>query len=90
MLVTPEMTTEGGESLSRLADLICVDDVGVQVTEDGEHVILVADSTAYPNVKARMDADDAERLAELLAMRARELRGGGVLAPAGRHRGAAE
>lgn len=76
MRVTPEMTTEGGARLDRLADLLDVDGRGVRVafSERGDLVKLTAASTEWPAVSLYFDADDSEALGVLLIQRAAELR----------------
>jgi selenocysteine lyase/cysteine desulfurase len=72
------MTTEGGGSLSKLADILAEDEVGVQavLAEIGDLVKLVVDSTCTTCSKhAYLTPDDADALADLLKMRAREARG---------------
>lgn len=76
MRVTPDMKTEGGQSLSELADLLGEDQVGVKAeTHPDGTVKLTVDSTAYPNKSVWLDPDDADALGDLLKMRAREARG---------------
>jgi hypothetical protein len=75
MLVTKDMTTEGGTSLLDLADLLGTDGAtGTKVTQDRGEVRLVVDSTSYPNEHVDLTPDDAERLAVLLILRAAEAR----------------
>jgi len=76
MRVTPEMTTEGGGRLDKLADVLDVDGRGARVTLDGleRHVKLIAASTEYPNLPLYFDADTADALGDLLKQRAAELR----------------
>lgn len=75
MQVTPEMTTEAGGRLDKLADFLDADETGVRaVLSDGGHVKLTVGSTEYPNKSAYLDADDADALGDLLKARAAELR----------------
>jgi hypothetical protein len=76
MRVTEDMTTEGGALLATLADFTGLDDTGILVTQDGEHVIIEVDSTAYPSKKIRLTPDDAGDLACLIIRRASEARHG--------------
>ncbi len=77
MLVTPEMTTEGGGRLDKLADLLAEDAVGVKVelAETGDLVKLTVDSTATAGKHVYLDPVSADELADLLKMRARQARG---------------
>jgi hypothetical protein len=77
MRVTGDMTTEGGAALSTLADLLGEDEVGVQLTtaEVGDAARLAVDSTSTNAKHVYLDADDCDRLADLLRAKARELRG---------------
>jgi hypothetical protein len=75
MRVTPEMKTEGGERLDKLADFLGTDEVtGIKVTQDRGEVRIIADSTSYPNEAIDLDPDTADMLADLLHQRAREAR----------------
>ena len=76
MRVTPEMTTEAGSRLDKLADILTEDRTGVQavLSEIGD-VKLTVDSTATTGKSVYLDPDDADALADLLRMRAREARG---------------
>lgn len=75
MQVTPEMTTEGGSRLDKMADFLDADEVGVQaILSNTGHVKLTVDSTAWPSKSAYLDADDADALGDLLKARASELR----------------
>ncbi len=76
MRVTPEMTTESGSLLSTMADFIDDEGTGLQVVvHDGGLVKLIVGSTEYPNKSGWLEPDDADALADLLKMRAREARG---------------
>jgi hypothetical protein len=84
MRVTEDMKTEGGTPLIRDADFLGMDDVGIQVTQDGEGdgaVRIVVDSTAYPNEHVYLTPDDAEECGWLVIERANESRGTEVLGP---------
>jgi hypothetical protein len=78
MKVTENMTTEAGGALSRLADILTEDGVGIQLStaEVGDFAKLTVDSTAYPNKSAYLDPDDCDALADMLRAKANELRGG--------------
>jgi hypothetical protein len=76
MRVTPEMTTEGGGRLDKLADFLDADGRGAKVafSERGDQVKFTAASTEWPAVSLYFDADDTEALGVLLIQRAAELR----------------
>ena len=76
MLVTPEMTTEAGGRLDKLADVLDVDGRGAKVVLDGleRHVKFIAASTEYPSTSLWFDADTADALGDLLKAHAAELR----------------
>lgn len=78
MLVTPGMRDEFGGDLAKSADIVAEDEVGVQaeLAWSGDQVKLTVDSTCTTCSKhAYLTPDDADALADLLKMRAREARG---------------
>jgi len=80
MIVTAQMPKEEGSTvefsgaLLELADVIGEDGVGAKVTADRELVVLMVDSTAFPNKTIWMDAGTAEHLAAVLAAHAAKVR----------------
>jgi hypothetical protein len=75
MRVTPDMTTEGGSRLDKLADFLGLDDTGVQVSDDGDGVRLTTDSTATRGSSAWLNPEDALGVAWLLIEHAVKVRG---------------
>jgi hypothetical protein len=78
MLVEPGQRDEWGGDLSKVADLLGEDEVGVKVdlAEIGDLVRLTVDSTTVTGSKhVYLDPVSADELADLLKMRAREARG---------------
>lgn len=77
MRVTPEMRDEWGAALSKTADILAEDEVGValRTAEVGDLARLTVDSTCTNGRNAYLDADDCDALADLLRAKARELRG---------------
>lgn len=78
MRVTPGMRDEFGGDLAKSADILAEDEVGVkaEVSWMGDQVMLTVDSTCTTCSKhAYLTPDDADALADLLKMRAREARG---------------
>jgi hypothetical protein len=73
------MRDEWGGDLSKVADLLGEDEVGVKVelAEIGDLVKLTVDSTTVTGSKhVYLDPISADELGDLLKMRAREARGG--------------
>jgi hypothetical protein len=78
MLVTKGMRDEWGGDLSRSADVLADDEVGVAVRTAGigDLAKLTVDSTSVTGSRhAYLTADDCDHLADLLRAKARELRG---------------
>jgi hypothetical protein len=77
MLVEPGQRDEYGGDLSKVADLLGEDKVGVKVdlAEIGDQVRLTVDSTSTRGKHVYLDPVSADELADLLRMRAREARG---------------
>lgn len=77
MRVTKGQRDEWGGDLAKYADILDVDETGIQVTfaERGDLVKLTVDSTTVTGSKrAYLTADDADALGDLLKARAAELR----------------
>jgi hypothetical protein len=75
MRVTPDMTTEGGERLDKLADFLGTDRItGVKIKDGYDDITFAVDSCRWPNEAITLDLDTAEAFAHDLLARVKRLR----------------